>query len=113
MRALLNHPRVTSVRRIDDASLNVERNGGLADLSVVPIEHFDGKYYDGRVLASDVRSVLQDHPTVRVILDTSMDRYTSEAKDAAASAGVALFTLEELPGALELDGDQLITYRPS
>jgi hypothetical protein len=110
-RALLRHPRVTAVSRIDEGRLKVERDGGLSDLEVVPIEHFDGKYYDGRVDAADVRQILREFPGVRVIVSTSMDRYSSEAKDVALGVGVGLFTLEELAGALEHDGQQLVAYR--
>jgi len=101
------HAKVQAVEMICEASMRLERHGGLDDVTVA-IE------YEYEFSEEAVVRALTRHPGVDVILNSNPNgRPTSAALSHARHAGVPIFSLGELMGALNYEGERFRTYQPA
>lgn len=104
-RALPQHSNVIRVDQVDQEQLEVVRD----ELS--PVRFVTADIYVLGV--ADVRDLLARFPGVHAIVKTNPNgEYSDEAKEAARSAGVGLFTFREFMGALNFDDRRFLEYRP-
>ena len=104
-RALPQHSKVLRVDQIDQEQFEVVRDG------LPPIRFVTADIYILGV--ADVRDLLAKFPGIGAVIKTNPNgEYSDEAKEAARSAAVGLFTFSEFMGALNFDGKRFLEYRP-
>ncbi|MBP2581825.1 hypothetical protein J3A78_002303 [Streptomyces sp. PvR006] len=93
-RALGQHARVQQVQMICEASMRLVRHGGMPDIRV----SVDYGYEFGE---EALMQALERHPEVEVVLNSNPNgRFTSAALRHAENAGVRIFDMSSLMGAL-------------
>jgi hypothetical protein len=103
---LEQHSRVTHLQMVCESSMRVSRVHPLSDVTVA-VEY---EYEFGE---EAVVRAIQRHPDADVILNANPNgSTTTAARSHAHDAGVAVFRISELMGALHLDGAQLHDYTP-
>jgi hypothetical protein len=103
---LKQHTQVSSIDMICEATMRLRRQGGLSDV-IVAVE------YEYEFSEEALVGALERHPDADVILNANPNgRPTSAALSHARHAKVPVFTLAELMGALNYDGEQFRSYKP-
>jgi hypothetical protein len=101
---LEQHTQVVQCQMICESSMRLRRRGPLGDV-VVAIE------YEYEFSEEGVVQAINRHPDADVLLNANPNgEATSAARSHARHAGTAIYKASELMGALNYDGDQLITY---
>ncbi|MEQ6857284.1 hypothetical protein AAHH17_22780 [Lysinibacillus capsici] len=103
---LQTKPTVNRVEFIDDQILKVSRKKLHNDLIIYIV--------DAYVLGEgDTFEIIRDNPDINTILVPSLwNQYTSKAKQLAKEHGIALFTYNELMGAVFYNGKKYLDYIP-
>jgi hypothetical protein len=103
---LNQHSAVSSLVMICEASMRLERHKGLSEL-VVAVD------YQYEFSEEAVVQAVKHHPNASVIVNANPNgRSTSAALTHAEHAGVTIFGVSELMGALNYDGEQFRSYKP-
>lgn len=103
---LEQHNRVSEVRMVCEASMELDRVAGLTSIRVA-IE------YEYEFSEESLVTAIDHHPDVDAILNSNPNGTpTSAALAHAQEACVGLFDLGQLMGALNYDGDSFLHYRP-
>ncbi|MFD5818188.1 hypothetical protein [Streptomyces sp. NPDC127038] len=102
---LPSHRRVSHVERVCESILRIHRNN---------IPAVDITFVDAYTLGvAGLQQALGWHPNVDAVVNMgAYNSYTGEAKEAAASLGIGLFTYKELMGALHHAEQRFIDYTP-
>ncbi|WHX40607.1 hypothetical protein QNH36_23720 [Mesobacillus sp. AQ2] len=107
VKRLESKPTVTKVTRLDYHILEVERTGTFSNLNIYLID----AYVLGEGAALEI---IENNPKINTILVISLwNQYASKAKELAKDYGVAIFTFNELMGAVFYNGESYINYLPS
>jgi hypothetical protein len=102
---LEQHSKVRTVEMICEASMRLNRRGGLSDV-VVAVE-FEYEFSEEAMVRALTR-----HPDVDVVLNSNPGgRPTGAALTHAAHAEIPIFSSIELMGALNYDGERFRTYQ--
>lgn len=103
---LEQHSQVLECRLICESSLHLKRKGSLSDV-VVAIE------YEYEFTEEATVHAINRHPDADIILNANPNGTATTAAYAhARDAGVSIFKIGELMGALNYDGDRLRDYQP-
>ncbi len=103
---LAQHSEVRSVEMICEASMRVERQGGMSDV-VAAIE------YQYEFSEEAMVQALARHPDATVILNANPNgKPTSAALTHVTYTGVPIFRFAEMMGALNYDGAPFRSYKP-
>lgn len=106
IKRLESKPTVSKVTKLDYQILKVERTNTYSDLIIYIID----AYVLGEGAALEI---IENNPNINTILVLSLwNQYTSKAKELAKEYGVAIFTFNELMGAVYYNGDSYINYLP-
>jgi hypothetical protein len=96
---------VTEVTRLNVQILEVERDIPYSPLTIFLVDAY--VLGEGATL-----EIIESNPTINTIVVTSSwNQYTSKAKELAKDYNVAVFTYNELMGAVEYDGKSYIDYQ--
>ena len=103
---LRQHSAVSQLVMICEASMRLERHKGLSEL-VVAVD------YQYEFSEEAVVQAVKHHPNASVIVNANPNgRSTGAALTHAQHAGVTIFGVSELMGALHYDGEQFRSYKP-
>ncbi|PGS96098.1 hypothetical protein COC98_19070 [Bacillus anthracis] len=106
VKRLESKPTVTKVTRLEYDILEIERTGTYSNLIIYLID----AYVLGEGAALEI---IENNPKINTILVISLwNQYTSKAKELAKDYGVAIFTFNELMGAVFYNGKSYINYLP-
>jgi hypothetical protein len=103
---LEQHSKMMAVEMICEASMRLNRHGGLSDVTVA-VE------YEYEFSEEAMVCALARHPDVDVVLNSNPNgRPTSAALTHAAHTKIPIFSFTELMGALNYDGENFRAYQP-